>query len=196
MQSSYTVRTMDPHPIELVLPGEPAPVRLMNTTWVDQDETIDTLGGLSDLRVFLAAIGSPVPTDLGIDDLVALHELRTALRTLAEASGTPGDECSAVETLNAASALAPAADVLITSSKGWTLTRADGTSFHACLSRLAREGAAALADRSRPLRVCHAPGCGLYFVQSHARRRWCSPGCGDRVRAARYYQRHRRSAAT
>src|SRR3954451_15221981 len=120
MQSSYTVRTMNAHPVELVLPGEPAPVRLMNTTWVDQGGTIDALGGVSDLRVFLAAIASPVPSDLGIDDLVALHELRKALRTLVETSGTPGDECSAVETLNAAAALSPAADVLITSPKGWS----------------------------------------------------------------------------
>lgn len=187
---------MDAHPIELVLPEEPAPIRLMNTTWLDQYGTFDALGGVSDLRVFLATIGSTVPADLGVDDLAALHELRTALRTLAQASWTLGDECSAVETLNAASVLAPATDVLATSSEGWILTRVEGTSFSACLGRLAREGAAALADRSRPLRVCHAPGCGLYFVQSHSRRRWCSPGCGDRVRAARYYRRHRRSAAT
>jgi predicted RNA-binding Zn ribbon-like protein len=190
------MRIVEAHPIELVLPGEPTPIRLMNTTWVDEQETFDALGGLSDLRAFLVAIGSTVPTDLGVEDLISLHQLRTALRTLAQTSGTSGEECSAVETLNAALALAPAADVLATSSEGWILTRVEETSFDACLSRLAREGAAALADRSRPLRVCHAPGCGLYFVQSHSRRRWCSPGCGDRVRAARYYQRHRRSAGT
>ena len=41
------------------------------------------------------------------------------------------------------------------------------------------------------LRACHAPGCVLYFVKSHPRREWCSVACGNRVRAARHYQRAR-----
>jgi predicted RNA-binding Zn ribbon-like protein len=41
------------------------------------------------------------------------------------------------------------------------------------------------------LRSCNAPGCVLFFVKSHPRREWCSPGCGNRVRAARHYRRIR-----
>jgi predicted RNA-binding Zn ribbon-like protein len=81
----------------------------------------------------------------------------------------------------------------VATPEGWTLSRLDGSSFAASVGRLAREGAAVLADRSRPLRVCPAPGCGLFFVQHHQRRRWCSTECGNRVRAARYYRRHRGS---
>jgi predicted RNA-binding Zn ribbon-like protein len=92
-------------------------------------------------------------------------------------------------------ALAPAADVLAAGPQGWALSRRDGPSFAGSVSRLAREGADVLADRSRPLRACHAPGCGLFFVQNHQRRRWCSTGCGNRVRAARYYRRHRGSGS-
>jgi predicted RNA-binding Zn ribbon-like protein len=40
------------------------------------------------------------------------------------------------------------------------------------------------------LRACYAPGCVLYFVNSHPRREWCSTACGNRARAARHYQRH------
>jgi len=42
------------------------------------------------------------------------------------------------------------------------------------------------------LRACNAPGCVLYFVKTHPRREWCSEGCGNRVRAARHYQRTRK----
>jgi predicted RNA-binding Zn ribbon-like protein len=41
------------------------------------------------------------------------------------------------------------------------------------------------------LRACYAPGCVLYFMKTHPRREWCSVACGNRVRAARHYQRAR-----
>ena len=41
------------------------------------------------------------------------------------------------------------------------------------------------------LRACRAPGCVLYFIKAHPRREWCSVACGNRVRAARHYQRVR-----
>lgn len=192
------MRTVDAHPVELVLPGEPPPVRLMNTTWVDRDGVFEALGHVSDLRIFLAAIDRSVPPGLGRSELAVLQGLRTALRmlvrTVDEPDGRPSDEQSAaVGTVNAALAVAPAADVLAAVPGGWTLSRADGSSFQASVSRLAREGAAVLADRSRPLRVCRGPGCGRFFVQKHQRRRWCSTECGNRVRAARYYRRHRQA---
>jgi predicted RNA-binding Zn ribbon-like protein len=39
--------------------------------------------------------------------------------------------------------------------------------------------------------ACHAPGCVLYFLKTHPRREWCSVTCGNRVRAARHYERIR-----
>ncbi|GAA1128715.1 CGNR zinc finger domain-containing protein [Citricoccus alkalitolerans] len=42
------------------------------------------------------------------------------------------------------------------------------------------------ADR---LAACEAAPCNRFFVRTHARRRWCSTRCGDRVRAARAYAR-------
>jgi predicted RNA-binding Zn ribbon-like protein len=51
-----------------------------------------------------------------------------------------------------------------------------------------------LTGDERPrLRACNAPGCVLYFVKDHPRRQWCSNACGNRARAARHYQRHRKS---
>jgi predicted RNA-binding Zn ribbon-like protein len=41
------------------------------------------------------------------------------------------------------------------------------------------------------LRRCTAPGCSMFFVRDHPRRRWCDPSCGHRDRQARYYRRRR-----
>ena len=63
------------------------------------------------------------------------------------------------------------------------------------LARVAGQAAGLLggADAAR-LRACYAPGCVLYFIKTHPRREWCSVACGNRVRAARHYQRVREHA--
>lgn len=40
---------------------------------------------------------------------------------------------------------------------------------------------------------CEALPCDRLMIRTHARRRWCSVRCGDRVRAARSYSRGRHS---
>ncbi|MFV2121917.1 CGNR zinc finger domain-containing protein [Streptomyces sp. Act-28] len=58
---------------------------------------------------------------------------------------------------------------------------------------LGEVGAAAVAlfsgEQADRLRACAAPGCILYFVRTHARREWCTTGCGNRVRVARHSRR-------
>ncbi|MEU9839973.1 CGNR zinc finger domain-containing protein [Actinomadura sp. NPDC048032] len=40
--------------------------------------------------------------------------------------------------------------------------------------------------------ACEADDCVLLFLPAHPRRRWCSAArCGNRVRVARHYRRHR-----
>jgi predicted RNA-binding Zn ribbon-like protein len=42
------------------------------------------------------------------------------------------------------------------------------------------------------IRECAADDCVLVFLPAHPRRRWCSATrCGNRVRVARYYERHK-----
>ncbi|MBD7956833.1 ABATE domain-containing protein [Microbacterium sp. Sa4CUA7] len=55
------------------------------------------------------------------------------------------------------------------------------------------EDAAALmtGDEAATLAVCEADSCDRFFLRAHARRRWCSTRCGDRVRAARAHARKR-----
>ncbi len=188
---------MVPHPIELVLPEEPPSVRLMNTVWLGGDGVFDCLRDRDDLRALLAALGRPVPARPSSAQLRTVRDLRCALRTLAAAVAdgpdppTASEERRAASTVNAALAAAPLREVLHRAPEGWELRPSVEASFAGSLGMLARDGARLVAGRGgKPLRTCPAPSCGLYFVATHARRRWCSPHCGDRVRAARYYRRH------
>ena len=60
-------------------------------------------------------------------------------------------------------------------------------------AELADAAADLLSDPSvRNVRQCEGPVCRLLFLPAHPRRRWCSPGlCGNRVRVARYHERHK-----
>ncbi|MEV8563786.1 ABATE domain-containing protein [Streptomyces sp. NPDC051917] len=49
-------------------------------------------------------------------------------------------------------------------------------------------------ERKKLLRSCPAPDCPLFFTKDHSRRKWCQPSCANRVRAARAYRKHRRTA--
>lgn len=40
---------------------------------------------------------------------------------------------------------------------------------------------------------CESEPCDRFYVRTHARRRWCSTRCGDRVRAARAYARKQKA---
>ena len=200
LQASYRVRRVEElHPVELVLPEEPPSVRLMNTVWLEGDGVFDCLRDGDDLRALLAALDRPVPARPSAAQVRAVQELRSALRTLAAAvtdgsdPPTASDRRRAAGTVNAALAAAPLREVLHVTPEGWDLRPSIEASFAGSLGMLARDGAEMIAHRrGTPLRTCPAPACGLYFVATHARRRWCSPHCGDRVRAARYYRRHHR----
>ena len=184
------------HPIELVLPAEPAPVRLMNTVWADRAGVHDALTDVDDLRVFLRATGDPDVGEVTPGDLAAARRLRDALRRLAAdvtgdgrpSAATGMGEQAAVRAVNAA---LPRPRLRRT-VRGWLLGIDEG-GVGAVLAAVARDGAALVADAARPLRACHAPGCVLYFVRDHPRQEWCSVACGNRARAARHYRRLRSS---
>ena len=62
------------------------------------------------------------------------------------------------------------------------------------MAQISDDAAALLTgDDADLLTRCEAPSCDRFFLRTHARRRWCSTRCGDRVRAARAYaNQHRR----
>ena len=47
------------------------------------------------------------------------------------------------------------------------------------------------SDRAGQIRMCGNDPCGWLFLDPRGRRRWCSmQGCGNRVKANRYYRTH------
>jgi predicted RNA-binding Zn ribbon-like protein len=94
--------------------------------------------------------------------------------------------------VNAAAAEAPAPALGLRGGRLERGTQAHVSPVTAGLARVAENAIELLggADAAR-LRACRAPGCVLYFVKTHPRREWCSVACGNRVRAARHYQRVR-----
>lgn len=189
----------------VVLPDEPLPVRLMNTIWADRHGEHDALTTTGNLRAWLAAVSSdqhkPDPSQA---DLTGFRTLRDALRRLAAlltddtrptATSATTDIDQAVADVNHAARQAPTWPQL--AYRNGDLHRAtggDATPAQQALSAIAQASVNLLTGDDRiKLRACYAPGCVLYFVKGHPRREWCSLACGNRARAARHYQRHRRN---
>ncbi|HLI61458.1 MAG TPA: CGNR zinc finger domain-containing protein [Solirubrobacteraceae bacterium] len=63
------------------------------------------------------------------------------------------------------------------------------------LAGLAHATIALVADPTADLAECAADDCVVLFLRTDPRRRWHSTRCGNRVRAARSYARHRPAAA-
>ncbi len=190
-----------------VLPAEPVPVRLMNTIWADTYGIHDDLTTTDDVRDWLLAteVSDRVKTGTR-QELERARLLRDALRRLAafvsddprQAAQSPLIELDeAIATVNALAADAPR-DLL--ALRQGRLTLADDTAASPMTAALGKVATDAVHLFTGPdalrLRACQAPGCVLYFVKSHARREWCSEACGNRVRAARHYQRIRVKSMT
>ena len=188
-----------------LLPDEPAPVRLMNTIWADTRGVHDELTSPVALAEWLAAVTDYERSELGGTSQRELAEallLRDSLRRLAaystgderpSAQSPVSDLDEAVAAVNAALADSPHTELALRDGR-LRATRPRRAS--AARSALAQLGQGAVELLTGPaavrLRACNAPGCVLYFVKTHPRREWCSEGCGNRVRAARHYQRTRK----
>jgi predicted RNA-binding Zn ribbon-like protein len=185
----------------IAAPGEAArpALALVNTRHHDHRGPVDDLATRADVRTWLARQG--LAPDARVDDaaLVAIRELRDAVRELLEARiDGRAPEHAAVATVNAAATAAP-----MTRSLTWT---SPGNPREEChrpgvigvpLARAILAGDAidlVTGPAHADLLACAAPGCVRLLLRDHPRRRWCSTRCGDRVRANRYYHRHRDAA--
>ncbi|MEV6646444.1 CGNR zinc finger domain-containing protein [Amycolatopsis sp. NPDC051371] len=126
---------------------------------------------------------------LAADDLSRVTDLRAAVRELLAALAEDrAPAAAAVETVNAAARADAAAPQLTWPSgphREWHSTSPG--SLSEALAALARDAIEVVAGDLGPLvRPCEAHGCVRFFFREHARRRWCSTTCGDRVRAARH----------
>ena len=188
--------------------GEPLPVELMNTVWVDRDGVHDALDSDDGAAAWLRAVAGRISAQTGTGQLdvhvappvaEALRELRDALRRLAaEATGDPrppatAPELTRPEAITTLNALAKTWPELVWPADGHPARayRGRGSSVDQAVELIAHQGVELFAGPGRDrLRPCLAPNCLLFFAKDHARREWCSPECGNRARVNRHYQRH------
>jgi predicted RNA-binding Zn ribbon-like protein len=191
--------------------GEPLPVELMNTVSAERGRVTDALSNDAETAAWLRAVADRIGAETGTpselldeDALQAvaedLRQLRDALRRLAaETTADPRPAATApdlarqdaVDTVNALARTWP--------ELSWPadgdprrVHRGRGSTARLAVELIAHQGVELFTgpDRDR-LRACLAPNCLLYFVKDHGRREWCSTLCGNRIRAARHYRRHR-----
>lgn len=177
-------------------PGErlhPA-IALVNSRRNDPAGAVDELASRATARAWLKEHGFS-PARCTTTELAALRELRDAVRALLLARiGERVPDPGAVQVVNEAAAAAPAVAQLEWSAEAPAAVPVSLATSGIALarSRLAADAIELLtgADHAR-LRACAAPGCVRVLLRDHSRRQWCSTRCGDRVRASRYYHRHR-----
>ncbi|MFB9904454.1 CGNR zinc finger domain-containing protein [Allokutzneria oryzae] len=181
------------------LPAEPLPIRLMNTIWADRDGRHDDLDAPQGLGEWLRRSGFTIGSTVDSEDLHAFRRLRDALRRIAAHVTDDQRPAAASATEDLDTAIADLNSVAVARTpllvrRGTDLALDWTTSAHGAehvLSLLGLAAAHLFTEDAVTLRACHGRGCVLYFSKDHPRRGWCSPGCSNRARAARHYQRHR-----
>lgn len=182
--------------------GESLAVDLADSLHYGRGTVTDGLASAEGLRDWLAAVAPRLGVAGGFDDEVdaGLHASALALRAAVRAvlaAVAAGDEVplDAVRTLNEASRAAPRWMELETPDDGPPVAVSrSGASGRRALAAVAEDAIALVGGRERTtVRACTAPGCVGFYLQGDGRRRFCSPRCAARARAARHYARRSRS---
>ncbi|GAA3671753.1 CGNR zinc finger domain-containing protein [Nonomuraea antimicrobica] len=178
------------------LTGEPLALDLVNT----RTAVGDLLTTSDDLRAWLELQAGRLPdaqaaADPGPDDLAAVRAVRehTANALHRVLRGEPPAEAD-LTALNDIQRAAPAISELTWNGSAITAQRRRTGPIGAPLAAWLAEAAADLLSDPAVTRIrqCEADDCVLLFLPAHPRRRWCSAArCGNRVRVARHYQRHK-----
>jgi predicted RNA-binding Zn ribbon-like protein len=183
-------------PGQLVRPDQPLAIGLASTIHAADGEVVDALRAPGDLAEWLRVhadrldVPGAVPARAALADV---RRLRDAVQRLFRAAVDRADPDAAdADALNDAAAAAPSHVELRWRSRrrppvAARVGPADPTT--ALLGALAADAIDVLAGAHGELRACQGPSCVLFFVRSHPRQAWCSPGCGNRARVARHYRR-------
>jgi predicted RNA-binding Zn ribbon-like protein len=165
---------------------------------------LDRPSGLVDLLAESDAAAAWLAAELGYApggvptaaEQAELLRFRDEARRLihARSAGLPPPAAD-LATVNRASAAAPRAGQL---DAGWGRTvlfagsgSATPGTLTELLSGLASAAIGLAADPAAPLGECAADDCVVLFLRTDPRRVWHSDRCGNRIRAARSYARHR-----
>jgi predicted RNA-binding Zn ribbon-like protein len=183
------------------LVGEPLALDLINTLASGPEGEIDLLSSTEGFAAWLRAQAGrvTVAAEPSAYRLGPLRELRAHLDAAVDQARQGLEVPPAARTaLVDAQRGAPGYRDLVWDGTALSAVRVRvGDPTDVLLADLAEAAVDLLTDPSASARVrrCEGPGCRLLFLPSSARRRWCSPAlCGNRVRVARYYQRHKDDA--
>ncbi len=174
----------------------------MNTIWADTGGIHDDLTTTAQVRGWLITSGDADPAlTCTPAELERARLLRDALRRLAahrtddarRAARSPlTDLDEAIAAVNELAADTPPTLLAVRDGQ-LTLDDTAAPTATTALAAIATEAIALFTDPNAPhLHACHAPRCVRYYTAAHSRREWCSQACGNRVRAARHYQRIRK----
>ncbi|MGC4957376.1 CGNR zinc finger domain-containing protein [Actinomadura citrea] len=184
----------DPNP----LIGEPPALDLVNT----RPAGADLLSAPDDLRVWLRLqadrfdeAGAFAATDATAESLAAVRRVREhTARALDRVRRGEPPSADDLEALGRAQLAAPAVTGLTWNGRALLAARRrTGPPGLRPAAWLAEAAAGLLSDPAvTAVRECEADDCVMLFLPTHPRRRWCSAArCGNRVRVARHYRRHR-----
>ncbi|WP_435106203.1 CGNR zinc finger domain-containing protein [Arhodomonas sp. AD133] len=176
--------------IERPLTGEPLPLDLVNTEWMENGERQDALDTDAGMRAWLAGVALAAPEASAYAECRRmLYRARKAIRTHLE---SPMD-CDSLNEILAMGRIR-------------RLITADGPASVSDVPaawRPAWEAASAYLDliAEHPSRIkrCEHPDCILYFLDTskNGSRRWCSmQTCGNRAKARRFQDRSRHGFTT
>ncbi|GIG66620.1 CGNR zinc finger domain-containing protein [Phytomonospora endophytica] len=172
----------------------PLAIELANTTYAVRGVVQDGLRTREDLTAWLARLSPRLPgghSDVGDGDLTAARALRDAIRGLARSleDGAAPDSAE-IATVNRAARAAPHWTELRPTGPPRAERHRETAGVTAALAEVAENAVSLFAgEEGGRVRLCGRPGCVLLFVKDHPRREWCSNKCGNKVRAARHYQR-------
>lgn len=182
--------------------GEPLALEFINTHYAVRGSQRDGLARPDHLAWWLSECRDRFSTELtdaclasvGEADVVHFRELRDAARRLidAQVQGSEPDDRDVAQ-VNRAGGLGRSWPVLLWSADGVpsAARMGAGSPLLEAQAELAHAVVTLLTGHDTEIKPCLAPGCVLFFERNPPRREWCSPGCGNRARAARHYHRHR-----
>lgn len=185
--------------VEYPVLGEPVVIEFANTLYLDGSTTTDFIETPVLAAGWFAA--SPTacllerPERLSRTMIEPLRHLRDAVHLLIGASidGTvPPSQALRVVNQHSSSVLSSTTLTWSSGSGPVAHDRASGKGLEALLGRLALDCIRLVSgpDAER-LRRCASPGCPMFFLKNHSRRRWCHNSCGHRERQSHYYRRQK-----
>ncbi|MEV4949017.1 CGNR zinc finger domain-containing protein [Streptomyces sp. NPDC053755] len=180
----------DPRP----LTGEPLPLDLLNTRWIDGGTHHDLLRYPDGLSIWLQSAGLDGDVPAGGRTLRALLATRSALASLVD-SGADGP--AAAEDLNETLRHGRIRRLLDQDGPR-TVVETDSPDWLAAWTA-AEIYLRLLEENPGRIRKCANPECILHFydVSKNGGRRWCSMvGCGNRAKAHRHYSRRKQAAGS